>query len=41
LHKAGAEHSIECRSTIERSDFMFDAIGSQQIARRPVNPDDV
>ena len=29
LHNVGAEHSIECRNTIEPSDFIFDAIGSQ------------
>ena len=29
LHNIGAEHNIEGRSTIESSNFMLDAIGSQ------------
>jgi hypothetical protein len=29
LHSVGAQYSIECRSTIEPSDFMLDAIGSR------------
>ena len=35
LHRVGAEHGIECRSTIEPSDFMFAAMARNKSRAAP------
>jgi hypothetical protein len=40
LDNTGVEQTVDCRGAVETSDFVLDAIGSQQISRRTMRTDD-